>query len=66
MEILNDCLHDDYFFPLHDIPEHDFIPLICNLDGTKTAGIRMTSESDENFHIYVSGMTRYGKTYFLC
>ncbi len=62
---LNAALFDDYFFSPSELSKANVVPLIGNEDGTKVAGVQILLGRKHNFHVYVSGKTRYGKTYFL-
>lgn len=65
MEKANESLNDDFFFPIQSIPEKNFVPLICNKAETRAAGVMIESGNEENFHMFVSGKTGLGKSYFL-
>ncbi len=65
MERLYDCMLEDYFFSASDIPKINFVPLITNKRKDRVAGIQITPESDANFHMFVSGKTGFGKSFFL-
>lgn len=54
----------DYFSACQDYPEH-FLPLLHN-EENKVAGIYRRPELAENNHIFVTGCSGQGKTYFLC
>lgn len=55
----------DFFYSSTQLPVSNFAPIIKSSDSTYTAGIQITPDSDENFHIYVTGRSGAGKTYFL-
>ena len=55
----------DYFYITTQIPSPNFIPIINSIGDTYTSGIKINPDSDENFHMYVTGASGAGKTYFL-
>lgn len=55
----------DFFYTAAQIPYPNFIPIINSIGDTYTSGIKITPDSDENFHMYVTGASGAGKTYFL-
>ncbi len=65
MEKLNESINDDFFFLLRSTPKECFVPLICNKAETKMAGVKIESGSEENFHMFISGKSGLGKSYFL-
>lgn len=65
MEILYSAVNKDFLYPFNNIPKENFVPILLSANGKLVAGIQINSESDENFHTYVSGQTRSGKSFFL-
>lgn len=57
--------NSDYLFPINDISVPHITPIINTYDVTHPAGIQQKPDSDENFHMYVTGASGAGKTYFL-
>lgn len=57
--------NSDYLFPINDISVPHITPIINTYDVTHTTGIQLKPDSDENFHMYVTGVSGAGKTYFL-
>ena len=55
----------DYFYITTQIPSSNFVPIINSIGDTYTSGIKITADSDENFHMYVTGASGAGKTFFL-
>lgn len=55
----------DFFYHSPQLPISNFAPVIKSLDNDYTAGIQIAPDSDENFHMYVTGRSGAGKTYFL-
>ena len=64
-EIVIETALDDKYYSATDLPRKDFVPLIFSPSGTKAAGMKMAPDSDENFHMYVCGASRSGKTVYL-
>lgn len=55
----------DFFYITTQIPSSNFVPIINSIGDTYTSGIKITPDSDENFHMYVTGASGAGKTFFL-
>lgn len=55
----------DFFYITTQIPSQNFVPIISSIGDTYTSGIKINPDSDENFHMYVTGASGAGKTYFL-
>lgn len=55
----------DLFYITTQIPSPNFVPIINSIGDTYTSGIKINPDSDENFHMYVTGASGAGKTYFL-
>ena len=65
LSILYAASNSDLLMPINSIKSNDFVPILFTENNKLVAGIKIGEESDENYHIYVSGKSRYGKTYFL-
>lgn len=65
LKMLNEAIHDDLYFSLSGIPSDNFVPLVSNHNGSKVAGTCILSDGEVNYHMHVSGKTRYGKSYYL-
>lgn len=65
LEIVNESAFDDKYYSITDLPRKDFVPIIFSPSGAKAAGMKIAPDSDENFHMYVCGASRSGKTVYL-
>lgn len=65
MEILYSAVNKDFLYPINNTPTKNFVPVLLSANEKLVAGIRIDSDSDENFHTYISGQTRSGKSFFL-
>lgn len=55
----------DFFYITPQIPLPNFVPIINSIGDTYTSGIKINTDSDENFHMYITGASGAGKTYLL-
>ncbi|MDE5937110.1 MAG: hypothetical protein K2G83_06875, partial [Ruminococcus sp.] len=55
----------DFYYITTQIPSSNFVPIINSIGDTYTSGIKINTDSDENFHMYITGASGAGKTYFL-
>lgn len=64
-DIVNETAFDDKYYSASELPRKDFVPLIFSPSRNKVAGMKIAPDSDENFHMYVCGASRSGKTAYL-
>ena len=65
-EKLNQLSYQNYFIN-NDIKSLAYFnPMLTNKANTKTAGVLQLPDMDMNFHQYISGSSRSGKTKYLC
>lgn len=60
----NSVKNTDISFKSQNLNVTNFIPMI-SINENYVSGLQITPESEENFHIYVTGSTGSGKTFFL-
>lgn len=61
---VDDIINNEYWFNIGEYPV-DFVPILYNADGSRTAGYVFNPDMDDNFHEVYFGTSRSGKTYAL-
>ena len=62
---LNNIGSEQFWLTSDEIPEHDFLALLCDSIG-RVAGRLVRQQDAENGHIYLTGQTGIGKTHTSC